>query len=68
MTMNSNYNIHIKTRMSTIIYKIILLHFLVLVPSCSYFEDVLDKKPLDLYSDAIVWQDETLITMFVSNT
>jgi hypothetical protein len=35
--------------------------------SCSFFEDALDKAPLDKYSDAAVWQDETLIKAFVNN-
>ena len=53
--------------MSAIVSKITLIVLVVAVPSCSFFEDALDKTPLDKYSDAIVWQDETLIKSFVSN-
>lgn len=63
--MTTIYNILNKTRVSFYIYKIMLLLFVVSLLSC---EGVLDKKPLDKYSDALVWQDPTLISMFVSNT
>ena len=63
--MTSIYNILNKTRVLFFIYKIMLVLFVASFLSC---EGVLDKKPLDKYSDALVWQDPTLISMFVSST
>jgi hypothetical protein len=66
--MTSIYNILKETTESAFIYKIMLILSVAMVSSCSYFEDVLDKAPLDKYSDIAVWQDQALITMFVNNT
>lgn len=44
--------------------KVMLVCLIASIFSCS---KVLDKKPLSSYSDAIVWQDQTLISSFVSN-
>ena len=66
--MNRIFNILNKTAMLPFIYKTTLMLFVVSVSSCSFFEDAMDKAPLDKYSDATVWQDETLIKAFVSNT
>lgn len=43
---------------------LVLVCAVTVVASCS---KVLDKKPLSSYSDAIVWQDPTLISSFVAN-
>lgn len=66
--MTRMYSMQNRTRMSAFISKIVLIVLVVSVPSCSFFEDAMDKAPLDKYSDAVVWQDETLIKAFVSNT
>src|SRR5665648_151934 len=47
------------------IFKIALIFSLSFVFSCS--EDVLDRTPLDSYSDAAVWNDPALISAFISN-
>ncbi len=47
------------------VYKILLILLLPFVFSCS--EDVLDRTPLDSYSDAAVWNDPALISAFISN-
>ena len=39
---------------------------LLFLDSCS--EDILNKEPLDQFSDAAVWRDEALIQAFVANT
>lgn len=46
------------------IYKLILLLCLTLT-SCN--DNFLDVDPVDRYSDAVVWTDESLITAFVNN-
>ncbi|MEX2235296.1 MAG: RagB/SusD family nutrient uptake outer membrane protein [Cyclobacteriaceae bacterium] len=66
--MTRNYNTGNKIRVSAFIYRIMLTLLVIPVSSCSFFEDVMDKAPLDKYSDAAVWQDETLIKSFVNNT
>jgi hypothetical protein len=38
---------------------------LLLISSCK--KDFLDSKPMDRYSDADVWQDSTLTTLFLNN-
>lgn len=43
---------------------LVLVSAVAWIASCS---KVLDKKPLSSYSDAIVWQDPTLISSFVAN-
>ena len=65
--MNRIHNILNKTAVFPFIHKTMLMLFVVSVYSCSFFEDALDKAPLDKYSDATVWQDETLVKAFVSN-
>ena len=64
--MNWRCNLLNKTEKSAFIYKIIMIFSIVLIASSC--EDVLDKTPLDRYSDATVWQDPALIEQFVSNT
>ena len=59
-------NILNKTTVSAFICKIMLILSVVSIPSCS--KDVLDKVPLDRFSDAAVWQDEALISAFVLGT
>ena len=38
---------------------------LLLISSCK--KDFLDSKPMDRYSDADVWQDSTLASLFLNN-
>lgn len=52
--------------MSSLISKIPLVFIFVMIFSCN--NDILDQKPLDMYSDAAVWQDPALIGTFVNNT
>lgn len=42
---------------------IIFIVYLILFPRCS--DDLLDKKPLDRYTDAVVWEDPSLIDAFL---
>ena len=46
-------------------YKAILVCCMALIFSCK--EDVLDKVPLDSYSEELVWKDGNLIETFVNN-
>ncbi len=63
--MNSKYiSLNRREKLNTI-YTIILIFILPFVFSCS--EDVLDREPLDSYSDAAVWNDPALISAFISN-
>lgn len=48
--------------MKQLIYTIIAV-FLVSLFACS--DDLLDKKPLDRYTDAVVWEDPSLIDAFL---
>src|SRR5215204_1982279 len=58
-------NIFYKTAKPTSLFKMIMLVcILAWMASCS---KVLDKKPLGSYSDAVVWEDETLVGSFVNN-
>jgi hypothetical protein len=58
-------NIFYKTAKPASLFKMIMLVCIFAwIVSCS---KVLDKKPLNTYSDAIVWQDESLISSFVTN-
>lgn len=66
--MTRTYNIRHKRSVSAYIYKMMLIFLAVAAQSCSFFEDALDKAPLDKYSDAAVWQDESLVKAFVNNT
>ncbi len=49
--------------MKTLKYLYTLL--LILLISCS--DSVLDKKPLDIISDAVVWEDQALIDAYLTN-
>jgi len=40
--------------------------FLILFNSCQ--EDVLDKQPLDIITDALVWNDQSLIDAYLTQT
>jgi len=63
--MNSKYiSLNRRARLNTI-YTIILIFLLPFVFSCS--DKVLDREPLDSYSDAAVWNDPALISAFISN-
>lgn len=58
-------NIQYKTAKPISLFRmIVMVCLLPWIGSCS---KVLDKKPLSSYSDAIVWEDETLISSFVNN-
>lgn len=46
--------------------KAILICCMALISSCN--EDVLDKAPLDSFSEELVWKDANLIETFVNNT
>lgn len=50
---------------SNFLYGIFIFLF-ILILSCN--KNVLDKEPLDRFSDAAVWQDGSLIELFVNNT
>jgi hypothetical protein len=55
-----------KIKALAFIYKSMMIASLVIcLFSCS--KNVMDKKPLNSYSDAVVWQDSTLIKAFVNN-
>ena len=58
-------NIQYKPAKPISLYKLIVM--VCLLPWIGSCSKVLDKKPLSSYSDAIVWEDETLITSFVTN-
>lgn len=59
------YNMLHKMRVHAFVYKAMMIVLTVCLFSCS--KNVMDKKPLNSYSDAVVWQDSTLIKSFVSN-
>lgn len=60
------YNMLHKIKALAFIYKSMMIASLVIcLFSCS--KNVMDKKPLNSYSDAVVWQDSTLIKAFVNN-
>jgi len=64
--MTNIYNILNKTTVSAFIYKIMLIFLIAsIIPSC---KKAMDKEPLNSYSDAIVWQNPTLISNYVSST
>lgn len=63
--MTNYYNKQNKRTVSTYIYKLTLIFFIASIFSC---EKAMDKKPLNSYSDALVWQNQTLISNFVSST
>lgn len=46
----------------------LIIVFLVLSTTYSCLDDVLDKAPLDSYSDEVVWKDSSLIKTYVNNT
>ncbi|MDD4107739.1 MAG: RagB/SusD family nutrient uptake outer membrane protein [Prolixibacteraceae bacterium] len=54
-----------KTTRFAFILKMLLILWLAIPYSCS--DDVLDRTPLDSYSDAAVWNDPALISAFISN-
>ena len=62
--MTSNNNFLNKTNAA--LFKAILVCFSVLIFSCK--KNVLDKTPLNSYSDEQVWKDGNLIETFVNNT
>ncbi len=64
MTMNRIYNHIRRGGKFTFIYKLFLIVTLSIMFSCS---DVLDKKPLTSYSDAVVWNDPSLIEAYIAN-
>lgn len=53
-----------KSKARTALFYMVLAGAVACFASCS---KVLDKRPLSSYNDAIVWQDQTLITSFVAN-
>ncbi|HMH22498.1 MAG TPA: RagB/SusD family nutrient uptake outer membrane protein [Puia sp.] len=63
----ANINITLnKMTLPAFIHKMVLIFLIASVtPSC---KKVMDKEPLNSYSDAIVWQNATLISDFVSST
>ena len=64
--MTNTYNTLNKATVSNFIYRITLIFLIAsTIPSC---KKAMDKKPLSSYSDAIVWQNATLISNFVSST
>ena len=63
--MSNLNNIIIKSSASALMYKVLIVLVIGSCFSCS--RNVMDKKPLGSYSDAVVWQDATLISAFVSN-
>lgn len=50
--------------MKKILY--ILITALTIITTSTSCEDVLDKKPLNIISDAVVWSDETLIDAYLT--
>lgn len=62
-----NINITLnKAAMSAFIHKMMFAGLIAwVIPSC---KKVMDKAPLNSYSDAIVWQNATLISDFVNST
>lgn len=65
--MTTTHNTQNRRPLSVFVRRTMLILLAVAAQSCSFFEDALDKAPLDKYSDAAVWQDETLIKAFVNN-
>ncbi|MDD4362864.1 MAG: RagB/SusD family nutrient uptake outer membrane protein [Atribacterota bacterium] len=59
-----NNNFKEANRISSLL-KILLILLILVTSSC---EDALDKIPLTSYSDAVVWQDESLIDAYIFNT
>lgn len=64
--MNWIYKLLNKTAKLDFIYLTLLVFSLALISSCS--EDVLEKTPLDRFSDDAVWQDPNLIQTWINNT
>jgi hypothetical protein len=62
--MNRTYKIYNKMK-SALGFIVMLIFMLGVTTSC---EDVLDKSPLDRFSDDQVWKDANLISVFVFNT
>ncbi|MDR1337298.1 MAG: RagB/SusD family nutrient uptake outer membrane protein [Tannerella sp.] len=48
------------------LYLIFIAGLLSLTPSC--VDDVLDKKPLDIISEEVVWDDPNLVDAYLANT
>jgi hypothetical protein len=59
-------NNHFNRTAHSALYNIILTCCLALIFSCK--KDVLDKVPLNSYSEELVWKDGNLIETFVNNT
>ncbi len=62
--MKHNNNFLNKT--TSAFYKAMLICCLVLIFSCK--KNILDKTPLNSYSEELVWKDANLIETFVNNT
>lgn len=60
-----NFKLNKPTR-SAFVIKVVLILFITVFSSCE--EDVLDREPLNRFSENAVWQDEALIKAFVGNT
>lgn len=56
---------NILNRMRNSAFKMLMVFCITMISSCG--DDVMDKVPLDKYSDAAVWQDESLTKSFVNN-
>ena len=63
--MSKKNTIQYKTTKFDFVVKIVLILWIAIPYSCS--DEVLDRIPLDSYSDAAVWNDPALISAFISN-
>ncbi|MEJ7769712.1 MAG: RagB/SusD family nutrient uptake outer membrane protein [Chitinophagaceae bacterium] len=61
-----NYPINLLTKSIAVFYKAMLICCVVLLFSCK--KNILDKIPLNSYSEELVWKDANLIQTFVNNT
>ena len=65
-TIMKKFNLLYNRTKYTSICQVLVIIVLLFFTSCT--KDVLDKEPLDRFSDIAVWQDEALIKAFVNNT
>lgn len=63
--MKNKKSITIRETKYTFILKILLFTLIFNILSCS--DSILNREPLDSYSDAAVWKDPSLINAFISN-
>lgn len=63
--MNWIYKLLNKTKKSVFLYSLLLISLLTFITSCT--KNVLDKIPIDRFSDAAVWSDVNLTELFIND-